>query len=154
MDSRQLSKDDQETLELEIKNSINCRQRKIRTGILTIISGLVLSVTFYYLDLGRLGGTLVLLALVAMIYGLFSVASWTMFSKSIEGLKRDVDNGVKHVGQFTILRYNFLTRKVTLDNGLKVDSFEIAEDWKTGDKVYIEKLPTSNFILKCDKNAR
>jgi hypothetical protein len=68
-----------------------------------------------------------------------------MFSKSIEGLKRDINNGVKHVGQL---------KKVTLDNGIKLDSFEIADDWKKGDKVYIEKLPTSNFILKCEKNAR
>ncbi len=145
MDSRQLSKDDREALELEIKNSIDGRQRKIRTGILTSICGLVLTVIFYYLNLGRLGATLVLIALVTMTYGLFNLVSWTMFSKSIEGLKRDINNGVKHVGQL---------KKVTLDNGIKLDSFEIADDWKKGDKVYIEKLPTSNFILKCEKNAR
>ena len=154
MDSRQLSKADQESLELEIKNSIDGRQRKIKTGIFTSISGLVLTMIIYYLNLGRMGATLILLALVTMTYGLFNVASWTMFAKSIDKLKRDIDNGVKHVGQFTILSYNFLTRKVTLDNGLKLDSFEIPDNWKKGDKLYIEKLPTSNFILKCDKNAR
>lgn len=154
MDSRQLSKDDIATLELELKNSINGRQRKIWSGALTSIGGLVFAVTFYYSNLGRLGGTLTLVSLVTMMYGLLSIISWTIFLKSIERLKSDFNNGVKHVGQFRISSYNLLTRKVTLDNGLKVDSFEIADDWKTGDLVYIEKLPISNFILKCDKNAR
>ena len=154
MESRQLNKDDIETLELEVENSINGRQRKIWTGALTSIGGLILALTFYYSNFGGLGGLLTLVSFVTMIYGIFSIASWTIFSKSIERLKTDFNNGVKHVGQLKISSYNVLTRKVTLDNGFKLDSYEIAADWKTGDQLYIEKLPTSNFILKCDKNAR
>ncbi len=154
MDSRQLSKDDIDTLELELKNSINGRQRKIWTGALTSIGGLIFTLTFYYSNLGRLGGALTLVSLVTTTFGIFSIVWWTTFSKSIEKLKSDFNTGVKHVGQLKISRYNLLTRKVTLDNGFKLDSYEIADDWKHGDQLYIEKLPTSNFILKCDKNAR
>ncbi len=141
-------------MELELKNSINDRQERIWTGTLASIGGLVFTVTFYYLGFGRLSIALTLVSFLTMIYGIFNIAFWTKFSKSIERLKSDFDNGVKQVGQYRILTYNFLTKKVTLENGLKIDSFEIRDDWKTGDHVYIEKLPTSNFILTCDKNAR
>jgi hypothetical protein len=154
MDSKQLSSDDTETLKLELKNSINGRQRRIRSGVFTSICGLFFTLTFYYLDIGRLSVALALVSFVIMLYGLFNIASWTMFSKSIKKLQNDFDNGVKHVGQFRISSYNHWTRKVTMDNGLKVDSLDIADDWKTGDQLYIEKLPTSDFILKCEKNAR
>ena len=154
MQSKQLSKDDIETVGLELKNSINGRQRRIWTATLTSIGGLVFAVTFYYLNFGRFSVALTLVSFLAMIYGIFNVVSWMIFSKSIERLKNDFDSGVKQVGQFRILTYNNYTKKVTLDNELKIDSFEIHDDWKTGDHVYIEKLPTSNFILRCDKNAR
>ena len=69
-------------------------------------------------------------------------------------MKKDFDNGTKRAEQLKVLGYNFVTKKITLDNGLRIDSFEIQDEWKKGDLLYIEYLPISNFVLKCSKNGR
>ena len=151
MDGRELSQTDRETLKLELKNSIDGRQRNIKGGIFTFVGGLALGATFYYLELGRLDTAITLISAVTVIVGLFNLTSWFLFSKSIAKLTRDIEKGIKNVGQFEILSYNPLTRKVTLDKGFKIHSFEITYDWKMGDQIYIERLPTSNFILSVTK---
>jgi hypothetical protein len=154
MDSMQLDKEDKETLKLELINSANGRLRKIRTGILTVVIGLTSTLIFYTSDFGRLSAALTLISILAVVFGLFNIISWFLFSKSIEKLKKDFDNGTKLSNELRISGYNFLTKRIALDNGLKIDSFEIQEEWQKGDLIYIEYLPTSNFILKCGKNAR
>ena len=154
MDSMQLSKEDKETLRLELINSANGRLKKIRSGILTIVVGLTSTLIFYASDFGRLSAALTLISILAVVFGLFNIISWFLFSKSIEKLKKDFDNGTKLSKELRISSYNFLTKRIALENGLKIDSFEIQEEWQKGDLIYIEYLPTSNFILKCGKNVR
>ena len=154
MDSMQLNNEDKEILNLELRNSANGRLRKIRTGILIIVIGLTSTLIFYNSDFGRLSAPLTLISILAVVYGLFNTVSWYIFSKSIDKLKKDCDNGTKRSKELRISSYNFFTKRITLDNGLKIDSFEIREEWKKGDLIYIEYLPTSNFILRCGKNAR
>lgn len=154
MDRRELTKIDKETLDLELRKSILGRKRNIKKGYLIVVGGTALGVTSYLLGLERVSSAITILSLLMVFFGLFNLTSWFLFSNSIDKLKIDIENGIKNVGQFEILRYNPATRKVTLNNGFKIDRFEIPDDWKKGDWIYIERLPTSNFILKCDRNAR
>jgi len=153
MGSVGLNKEDRETLELELRNCAAGRLRKIRTGIWTILIGLISSLIFNNSAFGRLSTILTLISTLIVAYGIVNSISWFLFSTSMEKMKKDFDNGTKRSEQLKVLGYNFVTRKITLDNGLKIDSFEIHDEWKKGDLFYIEYLPISNFVLKCGKNS-
>ncbi len=155
METRELNKEDRETLELELTNSIKGRLMNMRNGALTVFIGLVLTLIFYFFNIGQFGGKATIISVIVLFYGLFNFTWWFLSSKSNDKFKNDIENGLKNVGQSKILSYNILTKKITMDNGLKIDSFELANNWKKGDQLYIERLPTSNFILKCkNQNER
>ncbi len=154
MDKKVLDQADKETLTIELTNSVKGRLRNIKISIGTMVTGLILFLAFYNLNLGQLGTAATLISIIIFAYGLFNTISWFFFSRATEKLENDINKGVKLSGQVRILGYNFLTRKITLDNGLKIDAYEIRDRWTTGDLLYIEQLPTSDFILKCEKNER
>jgi hypothetical protein len=118
---------------------------------LLVLFGLILGVTFIYVRLGRLSEIVIILSFLSFFYGSYSLTSWFLFYKKIDKLDNDIRNGIKSVGLSSILRYNFITKKVKLENGLMIDSFDLQEEWKKGDRFYIERLPTSEFVLKCEK---
>lgn len=154
METRELNKDDREKLKLELTNSIKGRLTNIKKGAFTALAGLVLTSAFYFYNIGPSSGMATIISIVILFYGLINCIWWFLVARSNNQFKNDIDKGVKLVGHGKISSYNFLTKKITLDNGLKIDRFEITGHWKKGDHIYLEQLPTSNFILKCDnKNA-
>ncbi len=152
MDSHPLTDDDRQLIHLELTNSTNARHRKRRQGFIIFLLGILIAITFYYSN-GRVTPLLTLASLAALVFGLFTAVSWTLFSRQIAKLQSDFDNGRKHIGNHRISGYNSFTKKVFLDNGLKIDHFELSGEWAVGDHVYIELLPISGFVLKCDHKS-
>jgi hypothetical protein len=161
MNEKILTPEEKRLLEEEKTNSEKGRERNIKKGITIVLVSVTVILLTSLVDssdlsqeMSRLLGAVKAISVFSTILGTFSLYHWLRRAKKEnDKLNYDITNGKKISGRFKIVGYNFFSREVKLDNGISIDRYNVGAGWKKGDVFDVEYLPTSLYILKCDKDA-
>jgi hypothetical protein len=159
MEEKPLTTEEKKLLKDEIENTTQGRQRNIKKGVIILLGSLTIVLLTSLIDrnaltqnVSRLIGAATVMSIFISAFAFYNIYYWYWtVQKEINKLAKDITTGKKLSGQLKIIGYKFISREIKLDNGLQINRYNIGGSWKIGDRLDIEYLPASIYILKCHR---